>query len=68
MEDALPVIHVLFAQRSIESVSMAGRVDVGRWSAFPEHGLNGIAGNQMDQEEDARHDQPDDRERVEQAD
>jgi hypothetical protein len=68
MEDALPIIHILFTQRSIESVSVTSRLDVGRWSTFAEHGLDGISGDEVYQKKNTRHHQPDDREGVEEPD
>ena len=46
---------------------MAGGGDVGGWSAFAEHLLDGISGHQVDQEEDEGDYEPDDRESVEDA-
>ena len=46
---------------------MAGGGDVGGRRAFAEHLLDRISGNEMDQQEDERHDQPDDRQGVEDA-
>ena len=67
VHNAAPVIHVLLAQRNIETVSMTRRRDVGGRRAFAQHLLYGIAGHQMDQQKDHRHHQPHDRQHVEQA-
>jgi hypothetical protein len=41
--------------------------DVGGWRAFAEHLRDGVAGDEVDEQEDEAHDQPDDREGVEDA-
>ena len=41
--------------------------NVGRRRAFTQHLLDGIAGDEMDQQEDDRHHQPDYRQHVQQA-
>ena len=46
---------------------MAGGRDVGGRSPFAEHLLDGVTGDQVDQEEDQGHYQPDYREGVEDA-
>src|SRR3954454_3166048 len=66
--NSLPIVHILLAERNVESIGMARSLDVGAGSAFPEHGLDGVAGNQMDQQEHRRHHKPDDRQSVEQSD
>lgn len=67
MNNALPVVEVLSRERNIETVSVPSRLDIGSGSAFPEHLLDGIAGNQMDQHEHERDHKPDDRQGVENA-
>jgi hypothetical protein len=57
----------LFAERGVEAEVVAGSGDVGRRRAFAEHLLDGVSGNEMDQQEDERHDQPDDWKGVEDA-
>src|ERR1700756_1372716 len=61
----LPIIQILLAQRKIESVGVARRLQIRSRCAFPEHLLNRVAGHEMDQEKNERYDQPDDRQRVE---
>ena len=67
VQQAAPVVHVLRAERNIESVGVASGGDVGGRSAFAQHLLDGIAGNEVNQQEDHRHHQPDDWQHVEQA-
>jgi hypothetical protein len=57
-------MEVLLAQRCVEAVSMARSGDVGRRRTFPEHLLDGISGDEVDEQEDEAHDQPDDRQGV----
>jgi hypothetical protein len=44
-----------------------GRLDIGAGSIFPQHLLNGISGNEMDQQENHRHNEPNDGNHVKQA-
>ncbi len=67
VEHAAPVIQILLAERDIESIGVARRLNVSGGRAFAEHLLNGIAGNEVDQQKDGGHDQPDDRQGVEDA-
>ncbi len=46
---------------------MACGCDVGGGRAFTEHLRDGVSGDQVDHQEDERHDHPDDREGVEDA-
>lgn len=46
---------------------MAGGGDIGGRGAFPEHLLDGVSGDEVDQEENQAHHQPDDWEGVEDA-
>ena len=67
VQDTFPVVEVLFAERGIESVGVAGGCDIGGRRAFAEHLLDGISGDEMDQEEDEADYQPDYWEGVEDA-
>jgi hypothetical protein len=67
VEDSVPVVAVLLAERRIESVGVAERCDVGGGSALAEHLDDGVAGDEMDEEEDDRDDNPEDREGDEDA-
>jgi hypothetical protein len=67
VQDAFPVAEVLFTKGGVESEGVAGGGDVGGRGAFTEHLLDGIAGDEVDQEEDQAHYQPDDWEGVEDA-
>src|SRR5215469_17911573 len=62
-----PIAHVLSAQRSVETIRMPCRLDVGCSRSFSQHLLNRIPGNQVDQEEDNRDHQPDHRQHVQNA-
>jgi hypothetical protein len=57
----------LFAERGVEPIGVASGGDVGGRGAFAEHLLDGVSGNQMDEQEDQAHDQPDHWESVEEA-
>ena len=67
MENTLPVADVLLAERGVEAVGVARGLDVGGRRAFAEHLLDGVSGDEMDQEEDEADYQPDYREGVEDA-
>ena len=67
MEHASPVIQVLLAERDIEAVGVARGLNVSGGRAFAQHLLNGIAGDEVDQQEDGGDDEPDDRQGVEDA-
>ena len=67
VQQAAPVVHVLRAQRDIQPVSMACGGDVGCGRALAQHLLDGIAGHDVNQQEDHRNHQPDDRQHVQQA-
>lgn len=67
MQDSLPVPDVLLAERSIEPKCVTCGSNVGWRSAFTEHLLDRIPGNQVDQEKDQRHHKPDYRQGVEDA-
>ena len=58
--DAFPVVEVLFAERGVEAVDVTRGGDVGGRSAFAEHLLDGVSGDEVDEQEDETHDQPDD--------
>ena len=67
VNDAFPVEEVLFSERQVEGIGVANRGDVGGGSALAQHLLDGIARNEMDQEEDDADYQPNDWEGVEDA-
>ena len=67
MQHAFPVVEILLAERGVESVGVAGGGDVGGGRAFAEHLRDGVSGDQVDQQEDEAHDQPDYRQGVEDA-
>src|SRR5712692_1004410 len=67
VQHAFPVIEVLRTQWEIKSIGVTGGLNIRRGSAFAEHLLNGIAGNQVDKKKDQRNDEPDDRQSVEHA-
>lgn len=60
MEDALPVAQVLDAKGLVEAVLVAEGGQIGGGSSFAEHLLDGVAGDEMDEQEDERDDDPDD--------
>jgi hypothetical protein len=67
VENALPVAEVLLAERGVESIGMARGGDVCGWSAFSEHLLDGISGDEVDEEKDKADHQPDHGQGVEDA-
>ncbi len=67
MYDAFPVVDILLTEWLVESVRMARSLDVGCGRAFSQHLQNGIAGDEMDQQKDQRHYQPDHWQRVQHA-
>jgi len=66
MDHAIPVLKILFAHRLIESICVARGLQVDAGRAFAEHCLYGVSGHKVDQQEDHRHHQPQDRQSVEQ--
>ena len=67
VEDAVPVVDVLLAERGVEAVGVARGLDVGGGRAFAEHLQDGVSGDEVDQQEDEGDDQPDDWQGVEDA-
>jgi len=67
MDYALPVMQILFSQRSIEAIRMAQCSSVGGQCTFAEHLLDGVSGDEMDQEKDEAHDEPDHRQGIKDA-
>ena len=61
VQNAGPVVDVLRAQRQIESVLMAQRGQVRGRGAVAQHLQDGIAGDEMNEQEDQRDHQPDNR-------
>jgi hypothetical protein len=60
VEDAVPVMGVLLTERGVETIGVAESTNVGGGSSFSEHLDDGVAGNEVDKEEDNRHDDPED--------
>jgi hypothetical protein len=58
MQHAVPIVQILPPQRLIEEVLVAQRIHVGLVGAFAEHLQDGIARNQMDEQEHERDNQP----------
>jgi hypothetical protein len=52
VEDAFPVTDVLLTKRGVEAEGVTGGGDVSGRGAFTEHLLDGVAGDEVDQEED----------------
>jgi hypothetical protein len=61
VEQAVPVTRVLLAEWGIEAVRVTERGDVGGCGAFAEHLDDGIAGHEVDKQEDDRDNHPQDR-------
>ena len=64
MQHSLPVVDILLAQRHVEAVGVASRLNISRGRAFAEHLNDGIAGHRVDEQEDDGDDEPDHRQRV----
>ena len=62
VDDPVPVENVLLPQRQIEPVLMTQGTNVSRGGAFAEHLQNWITWNEVNEQKDQRHDQPDNRE------
>ena len=58
---------ILHAQGTVKAVGMAGSLHIGYGSAFSQHLKNRVAGNEVDQKEYERDDEPYDRQRVKKA-
>jgi len=67
VEDSVPVVEVLLAEGLVESVGVAEGDDVGGAGTFAEHLLDGVAGDDVDQEKDDGNDQPYDRDGVDET-
>ena len=67
MQKSLPIFGVLDMKREVEVVGVAKCRDVGGGGAFAEHLDDGVAGNEVDEEEDNRDDDPEDRKGEENA-
>ncbi len=61
VEDAAPVVEVLLGERGVEAVGVAEGGDVAGGGSFAEHLDDGIAGDEVNQQEDDGDDQPDHR-------
>ena len=59
VEDALPVVQVLDGEGLVEAVLVAERGEVGDGCSLAEHLLDGVAGDEMNEQEDERDDDPD---------
>ena len=59
MQDAFPVAEVLLAERGVEAVGVAGGGNVSGRGTFAEHLLDGVSGDEVDEQKDEAHDQPD---------
>jgi hypothetical protein len=67
VENALPVADVLRAEWEVESVGVADFGDLDGRRAFAENLLNGVSGDDVDEEENDGDDQPDDGDGIEDA-
>ena len=66
-ENLLEIVAVLHMKWLIESQGVAQLFDLTASGAFAKHLLNGIARDDMDQQKDHRHDQPDHRKHEQKA-
>jgi hypothetical protein len=62
VNDSIPVENVLLPQRQIEPVLMTQGTNVSRGGAVAEHLQNWITWNEVNEQKDQRHYQPDNRE------
>jgi hypothetical protein len=67
VEEAVPIMGVLLAERSVKAVRVTEGADVGGGGAFAEHLDDGVAGDEVDEEKDDGDDDPEDRESKEDA-
>ena len=67
VEDTFPVAEILLAKRHVEAVGVAGSLDVGRGCAFAEHLLDGVTGDEVDEQKNEGDDEPEYWEGVEDA-
>ena len=67
MHYAFPVMEILLPEWFVEAKGVTRRRDVSGQSAFAEHLLDRVAGDQVYEKKDETDDQPDDREGVEDA-
>jgi hypothetical protein len=58
MQHAAPVVDILRAKSLVQSNLVPQRGAVGGAGSVAQHHIDGIAWNQMDEEEDQRHHQP----------
>jgi hypothetical protein len=59
VKDAFPVMQILVGEWGVETIGMASRLNIRGRSAFAEHLLDGISGDEVDEKEDEAYDQPD---------
>ena len=59
VQNAFPVAAVLLDKRGVETVSVAGGGDVGGRRAFAEYLLDGVSGDEVDEQENKGDDEPD---------
>jgi hypothetical protein len=67
VEDSFPITQILLAEGRVEAVGVSRGGDIGCGRAFAQHLLNGVSGDEVDQEKDETHYQPDYWEGVENA-
>ena len=67
LQHAFPVVQILPAEGKIETVGVPGSLYVGYRSSFAQHLQDGVAGDQMDQQEYQRDHQPNYRQHVQNA-
>ena len=67
VEDAVPIVGVLLGEWGVEAVGVAEGVDVGGGGSFAEHLDDGVAGDEVDEQEDDRDDDPEHGQRDEDA-
>ena len=67
VEDSSPVVDVLGVEGQVESVSVTQGDDVGRSGTFAQHLLDGVAGDEVNEDEDDGDNQPDYGNRVDEA-
>ena len=61
VQNPIPVVQILPAQRLVEAVLVAQRIDVGGRCALAQHLQNGVAGHQVNEQKHQRNHQPHDR-------
>jgi len=67
VQNSFPIAEILLVERGVEAIEMSRGSDISGQRAFAEHLLNGISGDEVDQQKNQAYYQPDDWQGVEDA-